>query len=261
MIKIDEETFAALSAVEYPTPRHVKLVEQLDRKLYVKVNKALEALGGAWSRKDKVHVFAKCDAQPMIDAAITSGQIETGADVGFFETPEPLAAQLVVRAGVRRNHLVLEPSAGTGRIVAALQDVGAVVHACEWDLDRCGILTRDVLKGRDSMLASRDILDWKLPLDGAGYDRVVMNPPFCKVGKGDHLDHVRHAFSLLKPKGVLVSVLPSSVTFRRDRRYTEFRTWFEARGTLESLPDGSFKGSGTGVNTVVVRLVKESRQA
>lgn len=257
MIRIDEETFAALSAVEYPTPHHVRLVEQLDRKLYTKVNKALEALGGKWLRKDKAHGFPITggSAVMLIDAAITSGQIETGSDVGFFETPEPLARELVARAGVRKNDLVLEPSAGTGRIVAAIQDAGGIVHACEWDLNRCEILTRDVLKGRDTLMPGRDFMALGQG-EAVMFDRVVMNPPFCKVGLGDHLDHVRRAYSMLKPKGVLVSVLPSSVTFRRDRRYSEFRTWFEARGTLESLPDGSFKASGTGVNTVVIKLVK-----
>lgn len=252
MIKIDEETFAALSVVDYPTPNHVQLVEQLDRKLYTKVDKALQALGGKWSRKAKAHVFEGA-AQMRIDAAITSGQIETGSDVGFFETPGLLASELVDLAGVRKGDLVLEPSAGTGRIVAAIQDAGGIVHACEWDLDRCEILTRDVLKGRDTLMPERDFM----ALGQAGvavYDRVVMNPPFCKVGHGDHLDHVRRAFSMLKPKGALVSVLPSSVTFRRDHRYSEFRAWAEERGTIEPLPYGSFKESGTGVNTVVIKL-------
>ena len=33
------------------------IVQQLDRNDYVKVNKALEALGGKWNRKAKAHLF------------------------------------------------------------------------------------------------------------------------------------------------------------------------------------------------------------
>ena len=83
-----------------------------------------------------------------------------------------------------------------------------------------------------------------------------MNPPFCKVGLGDHLDHVQRAYDMLVPDGVLVSVLPASVTFRQDRRYAGFRDWVLANGEITPLPANSFKASGTNVNTVVVKMTK-----
>lgn len=253
-MRIDPEVLALLSMLEYASDTSVKITEQLDRATYARVNKVLDALGGKWSRSAKAHVFGS-DARARIDHAITTGEVETGQDVGHFPTPAPLAARLVELADVRRHHHVLEPSAGTGRIVDAIVDVGAVAYAIERDPER-----RAALYGRCRVPADvSDFLDFSG--SGVAFDRVVMNPPFCRVGRGDHLDHVRHAFGMLVEGGILVSVLPSSVTFRRDRRYSDFRAWCEARGEIEPLPSGSFKASGTGVETVVVRLRQDSSPA
>lgn len=83
------------------------------------------------------------------------------------------------------------------------------------------------------------------------FDRVVMNPPFSR---GQDVEHVRHALSLLAPGGLLVSVMSNGVTFRQDRRYADFRRDFSPE--ITPLPEGSFKTSGTNVSTVVVRIRK-----
>lgn len=55
--------------------------------------------------------------------------------------------------------------------------------------------------------------------------------------------------------GRLVSVMSAGVAFREDRRARDFRALVDARGgSIESLPEGSFSASGTGVHTVVVTL-------
>jgi predicted RNA methylase len=251
-MKIDPDVLDVLAMLDCDGTA-VRITEQLDRKLYEKTNKVLVALGGKWTRGAKAHLFGS-DPRPRLDLAMTTGEVETGQDVGFFETPAPLAKQLVKMAAVRPGQLTLEPSAGTGRIVDALLAVGAHVTALEWDATRRTVLrTRSVENDQLTVSIAEDFMFWGIEPDG-GFDRVVMNPPFCKVGGGDHLDHVRRAFGMLGPSGVLVSVMPASVAFRRDRRYAEFRAWCEEHGTIDPLPEGSFKASGTGVNTVVVRL-------
>ncbi len=259
-MKIPFDVISALSTLEYPLPTQARLVGQLDRATYARVDKTLRALGGAWDRRAKAHVFPG-DARVRVDEAIITGEVETARDLGFFETPPSLVARLVEMAGVKRGMRVLEPSAGTGRIVTVLQGAGARVTACEWDDDRRIELARCVLtppsKLMPELMPERDFLD--ASPDENDFGAVVMNPPFTRVGKGDHLDHVRHAYGMLAAGGSLVSVLPASVVFRRDRRHTEFREWCEARSfidTFEALPSGSFAASGTSVETIVVRLVK-----
>jgi len=252
-VRLDTDVLEILSEMEFPTATSARIAGgQLDRKLYQRVNKALQALGGKWTTSKKAHVFGS-DARARIEHAVTTGEVETGQDVGHFPTPALLAAKLVRLADVRKHHHVLEPSAGGGAIVDKIVAAGAKAYAVERDPDR-----RRALTGRCNVAADvDDFLDFGVSGPAELFDRVVMNPPFCKVGRGDHLDHVRHACSMLVEGGVLVSVLPSSIEFRRDRRYSEFRAWCEERGTIEPLPSGSFKESGTGVETVVVRLVQE----
>lgn len=267
-MRIDETTLQVLYRLEttpdlFGEPRvHIRIAGQLDRALYTKVNKVLEACGGKWSRHHKAHLLEN-DALQQLETAIVNGEVSTRRDVGFFETPKPLAKQLVAMADVQPGHVVLEPSAGTGRIVDAIRAAGGDYIFCERDeLMRSYLWKRkDALVGYHS---DNDFLD--LPIAGPyALDRVVMNPPFCKVGKGDHLDHVRHAFAMLMAGGpskqrgdkILVSVLPAGVKFRTDRRHAEFREWFVSEaGELTDLPDGSFKASGTGVRTCVLHIAR-----
>jgi hypothetical protein len=86
------------------------------------------------------------------------------------------------------------------------------------------------------------------------FDRVIMNPPFEKQAD---IDHVRKAFSVLKPHGILVSVMAPGFEFRQDRKSTEFRAWLNNVGGIwEALPDGAFKTSGTGIGTRLVVIEK-----
>lgn len=250
-VQISTEVLAVLSTLS-TDGLNARIEQQLDRKLYTKVNQVLEACGGKWNRKAKAHVFPS-SAELILDQVMVTGEVETRQDIGFFPTPTALAKRLVEMAGIKSGTSVLEPSAGTGRIVEALLAVGAKVTICERDvrmkadlLDKVRCLGKVV-----DYLSQNDFMD--VPVS-ARFDHVAMNPPFCRVGLGDHLDHVRHAFNMLKSGGTLVSVLPAGVEFRQDKRHKEFRTWVANHGTIESLPEDSFKESGTSVRTCVIRL-------
>lgn len=258
-MKIDNESLATLSALEYVPGKlgHVKIVETLDRGAYTKLDKVLQALGGKWNRSAKAHIFDG-DAQARIDHAITTGEVETGQDVGHFPTPGALALDLCERADLKRGMDVLEPSAGNGDIVIALAMDAVQITAIERDPTRRSSLRNLAHTIGKSKMTVLDLDDCMLltPEHAGLFDRVVMNPPFCRVGRGDHLDHVRHAFGMLLSGGRLISVLPSSVSFRRDRRHADFRAWVIEHGVMDPLPERSFKESGTNVSTVVARMVK-----
>jgi predicted RNA methylase len=88
------------------------------------------------------------------------------------------------------------------------------------------------------------------------YDRVVMNPPFARQAD---IAHVNRAWEALRPGGLLVAVMSAGITFRKTSAAIAFRAWLEdLGGELLPVPEGAFKESGTGVNTVIAVLPKPS---
>ena len=82
---------------------------------------------------------------------------------------------------------------------------------------------------------------------GSGYDRILMNPPFSD---GRDIQHVQHAFGLLKPGGRLVAIMGESAFTNQNRRAAEFREWLESvGGTDEKLDQGTFLDPSLPVNT------------
>ena len=82
---------------------------------------------------------------------------------------------------------------------------------------------------------------------GGKYDRILMNPPFSE---GRDIQHVRHAYDLLKPGGRLVALMGESAFTNQNKRATEFREWLESvGGTEEKLPEGTFNDPSLPVNT------------
>lgn len=166
---------------------------------------------------------------------------------GYFPTPKPLAEQLVEMADIKPGMSVLEPSAGNGAIADELAKKTDQVTAIEPVSKLRDILN---LKGH-ALSEDRDFLSHK-----GEYDRIVMNPPF---ERGQDMDHVRHAYDLLKPGGRLVAIMGEGSFFRNDSKATSFRNWLDANGGFsEKLPEGSFTGkdaqrqTGVATRTVVI---------
>lgn len=244
-MKVEQDVMAVLSAAAV-NGNAVVLVGQLDRKLYERTNKVLEAAGGKWNRSAKAHVFAT-DAQDRIEQIILTGDIDIPKDeFEYFPSPPSVVQRLLELADVDRGMRVLEPSAGKGAIAYACADLGAIVDCYELMPANFAALAGD------QRLGPVRNMDFLAQAPEASYDRVVMNPPFSRQAD---IKHVLHALKFLRPDGRLVSVMANGVEFRQDRRAVEFRELVSERGgEIEALPAGSFKSSGTGVNTVVVTI-------
>ncbi len=70
------------------------------------------------------------------------------------------------------------------------------------------------------------------------------------------IEHVEKALLHLKKGGILVSVMSSGIMFRQNKKTLDF--WAKvAEHTSEiiELPPGAFRVSGTGVNTVIVKIL------
>lgn len=219
------------------------------RKLYLDVSAALEALGGKWNRKAKGHIFDS-DPTDKIESAILTGEVTPPSKNGYFPTPAGIVKQMIELAGIERGMFVLEPSAGRGNIARPLSDIGAKVTAFELLPEN-----REHLKSIPLYLDPEpDFMKARIPMEGAQFDAVVMNPPFEKQ---QDIDHVLHAYKMLKPGGRLVSVMAAGITFREDKKAKGLRDLINnSGGKIIPLPDGAFKESGTMVRTFIVLLPK-----
>lgn len=192
---------------------------------------------------------ARTEFDDMKDALRTGVAVVAVSAPELFPTPPALACRMVELAGVRPGMRVLEPSAGTGNIVREIVKAGADVLAVEIEGKLAGALRAQY---PDHEVCALDFAD----LDDLGgirrFDAAVMNPPFSQ-----ELAHVGRAFDLLREGGVLVSVMSAGVKFRQNHAHAEFRAFVEAHGgTIEDLPDDTFKASGTSVRTVLVTVRK-----
>ncbi len=228
------------------------LPAELERRLYVRVDKVLAAAGGHWNRWRAKHVFAGGDAAAAIEPILVTGTLVLPPDLGWFATPPGLAAELVRRSGARPGSRLLEPSAGEGAIVLAALAAGARVAAMEIDPLRFATLFTLADDPTRLLCQAGDFLAQNLL---PNFDQVVMNPPFAP--RRTDVFHVRHALGSLRPGGRLVAVMSAGTLFRADRETDAFRDLVcGLGGTIEPLPDDSFAASGTHVRTVVVTVDK-----
>lgn len=162
----------------------------------------------------------------------------------LFPTPPSLAARMVEAAEVKPHHRILEPSAGTGRIVEQMderQDVTAV----EINKELCDNLWHRFADVRPMLMVyCQDFLKFDR---GLRYDRIIMNPPFRR---GLDIKHILHARTLLKKGGVIVSLCYDGVMQNKKLR-PMCDSW-------EVLPEGSFKSEGTGAGVALLTMVADN---
>lgn len=187
-------------------------------------------------------------------------QVKAGVQVvsapQLFPTPPELARRMCDEAGILAGRRVLEPSAGTGNLIRAARDNATgfdcfSLVAVEQNYNLVQHLERErnrtlYANENNFRIHCADFLEWFGDEDGqAGFDVVLMNPPFQN---GEDIKHIKHAITFLKPGGRLVAICAGG-----PRQNEQLRPMIEdAGGTWEPLPPDTFKESGTGVNTVLL---------
>jgi phospholipid N-methyltransferase len=166
----------------------------------------------------------------------------------LFPTPANLASRMVALAEIEDGNSVLEPSAGTGRLLDALispdqtQWNGATISrlvAVE--------LNSELAKRLRTTYACADVREGDF-LERNGdlgkFDRVIMNPPFQNAAD---IKHIEHALTFLKPGGKLVALCANG-----PRQNATLKPLTYAGGSWQDLPADSFTEEGTGVRVALV---------
>ncbi|MEV6527146.1 class I SAM-dependent methyltransferase [Longispora sp. NPDC051575] len=262
---LDPRTRELLAAVNVEGA-FARLTEQVTSAEYAPIGAILDTLGGCWSRSAQAIVFpSDVDPRRLIDQVLESGIAPLPARTreAFVPTPDDLADDLCAYpytdlAWLPEGARVLDPAAGYGALTAAMLRANPGVHvtAVEPHPGRaaaCATLGErvDVHNMTLEEFATRAIRA------GDAFDAIVMNPPFAIPGEPTlWMDHLRHAWHLLRPGASLVSVVPESLAHRGDAAHRGIRTLIEHNGFHRRLPPASFAASGSPVNTRVVRMVK-----
>ena len=124
-INADVEDVLRRSKIEGLT---LTLPEQLERPLYTATDKVLKALGIKWNRGKACHLLPSEEAAAELEAALEGGSVvDRKKTLELFETPPELAKRMGQIAAqvsdlIDRNVIVLEPSAGTGRLLEGFRE-------------------------------------------------------------------------------------------------------------------------------------------
>lgn len=217
------------------------------KDLLEKVNKELAAYYGA-----VLPDAAEKDAEPRFKTGTAVAK-----DLQFYRTPEKTVKYLYERyIHIAQGATVLEPSAGDGALIKPIIDTASYIFAVEFDAERADALARATERASNVDVMRGNFLTIKID---EKFDNVVANPPFF----GTHyMAHVYKAFSHLKPGGTLFAILPVTAEIGESPEHVAFHEWIKEnamncygnRLPFVSLESGSFKESGTNIETVLLEM-------
>jgi hypothetical protein len=222
--------------------------EQLERKLYQEVAKSLELIGGKW-KGGKVFGFVfATDPTDLLDQIANGEKRNLKKEFQFFATPEKLADELVYLADLKQHDTILEPSAGQGAIIKAINKVCDVVPDCFELMDVNTIILNK------SGLSFNLIGDDFLKHNGEVYTKIIANPPFTK---NQDIDHLKEMYECLARGGRLVCITSESWVNGSQKKQVDFKDWLdEVEAEVLDIEKGSFKESGTTVGGKIVIVNK-----
>lgn len=221
---------------------------QLERKQYTDINKVLETIWLKWNRWKKAHIadITWEELKESIEYICDTGEVETLQETvkkfQYFPTPENLASYVVELANIQDKDFILEPSAWQGAIINKIKNWVWYITAIEINKDNYNILQNKV----EFEVLNMDFLEYSTKK----FNKIIMNPPFSK---NKDVKHILHAYSLLKKWGRLVSIASSMIQHKETKLHEELKC---LNPEYIEIDAGTFKDSGTMVNTVIVVLDK-----
>ena len=228
----------------------VKLPEgQLERKLYQDVAKALNLIGGKWKGGKVMGFVFVTDPTELLDQIADGEKRNLKKEFQFFATPENLADELVYLADLKQYDTILEPSAGQGAIINAMNKVCDVIPDCYELMD-----VNKVILNKTGLCFNL-IGDDFLKHNGKIYTKIIGNPPF---NKGQDIIHLKAMYEYLARGGRLVCITSESWVDGSQKKQIDFKNWLdEVNADIIDIEKGSFKESGTMVGGKIIVINKD----
>lgn len=222
---------------------------QFNKKSYAEAKKWIEEAGGSW-QGGKVQGFTfPFNADRVFSILHEGKRCNLQQDFQFFATPPEVADWLVMLAGgVHEDEKVLEPSAGTGAIIDAIH------RSCKDLVVDCFELmpeNKELLSKKSNInILGDDFTTYDLGL----YDKIIANPPFSK---NQDIRHVRRMYEHLNNGGAVAAIMSCHWKIASEKECADFREWLkDVHAKVCDIEEGSFKQSGTGIETTAVIIQK-----
>lgn len=221
---------------------------QLERLLYQEVAKSINLIGGKW-KGGKVGGFVFDTDPTVLLHQIANGENRNlKKEFQFFATPSHLAQRMVEIAAIEEYDLILEPSAGQGAIINAIQQRhNSLVHYCElMDINQSflsKIPNTTFLKDNFLLLNTPKL-----------FHKIIANPPFSN---NQDIKHILHMWETLAPGGTIVAISSRHWEFSTKEQETNFRNFLRSYDAkIKALPANTFKESGTSIQTNLITISK-----
>jgi type I restriction-modification system DNA methylase subunit len=237
---------------------------KLDRKLYQEVAKSLELIGGKW-KSGKISGFVFQENPEELLKAISQGEKRNlKKEFQFFPTPPAVAERLVELAELKSGDMILEPSAGQGAIIKAIDRELSVLQQVN-EKYNLGVTITNKVYAYELMPVNRVFLkkienceligeDFLTEAGKTLYDKIIANPPFSK---NQDIEHVLKMWECLKPGGMIVTIMSKHWQHCNFKKETAFRNWLtDVNADIHEIEAGAFKESGTIVGSCIVVIDK-----
>lgn len=222
---------------------------QFNKKSYAEAKKWIEEAGGSW-QGGKVQGFTfPFNAERVFNILHEGKRCNLQQEFQFFATPPEVADWLVMLAGgVHEDEKVLEPSAGTGAIIDAIH------RSCKDLVVDCFELmpeNKELLSKKSNInILGDDFTTYDLGL----YDKIIANPPFSK---NQDIRHVKRMYEHLNNGGTVAAIMSCHWKIASEKECADFREWLkDVHAKICDIEEGSFKQSGTGIETTAVIIQK-----
>lgn len=250
IIKLTEDAKNVLKSKETEIFYLMK-IPVIPDEIYDQLVVAVASIGGTWSERHKGFVFSE-NPENKIEELLENGTYELSEEdiwkekMQYYPTPSRIAKQMVELAELQAGDIVLEPSAGRGAILDEMPDY---VQKVAIELDETNVR---FLHEKNYQVFWGDFLG----MEGLKPTKVIMNPPFSK---SQDVQHVCRAYEIMETGGILVAIINEN-SLMRAKTNIHCKKFIELLNSIKHeiihLPEGTFKESGTMINTVIVKLYK-----
>lgn len=235
---------------------------------YDRLRWVMESYGGRWNERCKGFKFNEFNDEKLksIKADLSVGFVNLSEEKrnrerdAFFPTPVKIVDKMIEIAGLKPDSIMLESSAGTGRI---LDEARKIINS----LDNFVVI--ELNESRQQVLKSKgyhvdfegtfedSLKDPEILKKLKRCDKVVINPPF----KNDmDVKHLLISYMVCADKADIVSIMQENSLYYNRSIHRVFKEFLNLIGKdayeVKSLPAGSFKSEMTTVDTVIIHIKK-----